>query len=144
LEFFQLWAQLLPPNRKEYCKAYMTQTLGYWMPGVHCWIVLPLANEGEKIGVHQINLLQEYTGDIWYRWENRYRFISIGTMVWSAVFLAGLTLIKRRPSDLIALLPLFLLWLTIMAATPVHCEFRYLFALPLSLPFIACMSMRRC
>lgn len=142
-EFFKLWARLLPPNRKEYCKAYLAQTLGYWMPGVRCKIAFPLADEGEKIGVNQRNLLESYTGEIWNRWENRYRFPSLGTLVWTAVFFAGLTLIKRRAGELIAFLPLFLLWLTLMAATPVHCEFRYLFALPLSLPFLACLSMRR-
>ncbi len=106
-EFFKLWARLLPPNRKEYCKAYLSQTLGYWMPGVRCKIAFPLADEGEKIGVNQRNLLESYTGEIWNRWENRYRFPSLGTLVWTAVFFAGLTLIKRRAGELIAFLPLF-------------------------------------
>lgn len=59
--FLGLWASMLLPNFKEYCRAYTMLTYGYWNPMPTYWIVMPEANSAEDLGVEKINILEKMT-----------------------------------------------------------------------------------
>lgn len=141
-EFFQLWASLLPRNFKEYCRAYAMQTFGYWHPRPKHWIVVADADAAAETGIVQNNLLKRWTGvGIGNEYTDRYDFISIGSMVWTVALCGALMWLKGNRKGVIMLFPGVVLWLTTMVATPVFCEFRYVFALPLLLPFALLLAL---
>ena len=61
---------------------------------------------------------------------------NIGFMVWF-VFFYALAMYKIRGKDFILpAVPLVFLWVTIMIATPIFSEFRYVYGIHLALPFL--------
>ena len=67
-----------------------------------------------------VNLLFSTAAPAW--------FLFVGVLV---------LIIQNRKKMIISLIPLIVLWGTIMIATPTHGEFRYVFGLNLAIPFIA-------
>lgn len=142
-EFLGLWASMLLPNFKEYCRAYTMLTYGYWNPMPTYWIVMPEANAAQDLGVEKINFLEKITHHSFDWMNNIYGFLSIGSMVWMVVFAIVYIIYKKRFMSLPAFLPVIGVWGTLMVATPVYCEFRYILALPLCLPFLLIVALKR-
>jgi hypothetical protein len=140
--FVSTWFDIGINNPKRYSDSYLLATLGYW-----------------KIGVAPYNLTQYYYQD---RQTNIFGerataqirdliegavfsasskpivrlFFDTGLMVWLLILTLAINVVRKRKCLLLVASPLLVLWATLMVATPVANEFRYLYGLYLSLPVL--------
>ncbi len=146
-EFLLVWARLLPYNLDSYMKAYLMQTAGYWHIGesdtLNPYGVVPnafgivredvfLRVAGVSLGpvIEKLILACRKAPIVCF-------LTNMAFMVFLAYF-TGLRLwINEKKQYLLPFLPLFLLWATVMAATPAYCKFRYLLPFHLAYPFMA-------
>lgn len=136
--FIKLWLSLMGSNLKEYVRAYLLQTHGYWHPGDKPEIIVsPTANQLATMDIEKHDLLGR--GTVVQVFENitqPYDFVSIGTLVWIMLFCAALLLVRKQWDRLIALLPALGIWGTMLVAAPLSCSHRYMYALLLAMPLI--------
>lgn len=142
-EFLKLWIHLGLRYPGDYLTAYIHQTYGYWYPdsfypvaetegvsatslGVsHTPLIRgPLVVKGKEIAIKLGGMLPLY-GTLW----------SMGIVCWVLLFCIGNALVRKEPSKLILYLPSAALLLTVLIATPVATEFRYVYFMIFSLPF---------
>lgn len=132
----KVWWHLLPDNFVSYVEAYLFETCGYW----HYGVTNTLCSEGV-----QPNDLGLYSTD----WISRFTGISIQSLLSGlmlivrklpilcmftqmAVILQGVILVacqcirKNRKHYILALVPLFAIWCSIMIAVPAFCLLRYM------------------
>lgn len=142
-EFLNLWITLGLAYPGDYFKAYIDQTYGYWYPdsfylvaeaeGVsatslgisHTPLIRgPVVVKSKEIAVKLGSMLPIYSL-LW----------SMGIAFWFLIFCVGNTFIRKEKAKLIYYLPSLALYLTVMIATPVATEFRYVYFMIFSLPF---------
>jgi hypothetical protein len=142
-EFFKLWVELFAAYPGDYLQAYIQQTYGYWYPdsfylvaeaegvsgtdlGVsHTPLIRgPLVVKGKEIAIKLGSMLPIYSL-LW----------SMGVIFWIFIFSVGNVWIRKEKAKLIYYLPSFALYLTVMLATPVATEFRYVYFMVFALPF---------
>lgn len=142
-EFLKLWIDLGLRYPGDYLTAYVDQTYGYWYPdsfylvaeaegvsatdlGVSHTPLIggPLVIKGKEIAVKLGSMVPIY-GTLW----------SMGVACWILLFSISVTVIRRDRHKLICYLPGLALLLSVLAATPVATEFRYVYFLVLCLPF---------
>lgn len=137
--FMQIWGRLLWKNPKVCAEAYLLETYGIW-------------------GIETRNKEQYYNKEIWdntiglYQDSpfpeplrkliavcccNRftYRYLSMGTAYW---LLAAVTLwlfYRKAYQYIVVTVPLWLLFISLLAATPVAFAFRYGFVIAMAFPF---------
>lgn len=142
-EFLKLWAALGVRYPGDYLTAYVNQTYGYWYPdsfylvaeaeGVSATdlgvshkplIGGPLVIKAKEIAIKLGSMVPIY-GVLW----------SMGVACWIMLFGISVVIIRKDCHKLICYLPGVALLLTVLAATPVATEFRYVYFMVLSLPF---------
>ena len=142
-EFLKLWIALGLAYPGDYLQAYIDQTYGYWYPdsfylvaeaegvsgtglGVsHTPLIRgPLVVKGKEIAVKMGSMLPIYSL-LW----------SMGVIFWILIFCIGNAFVRKEKAKLIYYLPSLSLYLTVMIATPVATEFRYVYFMVFSLPF---------
>jgi hypothetical protein len=142
-EFFKLWVSLGIAFPADYLKAYIDQTYGYWYPdsfypvadgegisatnlGVSHTPLIggPIVIKGKEISLKLGNMLPIYSL-LW----------SMGIAFWFFLFCAGNAFARTERAKLICYLPSFALYLTVMIATPVATDFRYVYFMVFALPF---------
>ncbi|MDE6600736.1 MAG: hypothetical protein K2K90_00955 [Lachnospiraceae bacterium] len=142
-EFLKLWIDLGLRYPGDYLTAYVNQTYGYWYPdsfylvaeaegvsatdlGVSHTPLIggPLVIKAKEIAVKLGSMVPIY-GTLW----------SMGVACWVLIFSMSVTVIRRDCHRLICYLPGLALLLSVLAATPVATEFRYVYFLVLCLPF---------
>lgn len=147
-EYLKLWIELGIQYPFQYLRAYMNQTEGYWNPDVQNWVYAD-SIFNTQLDIHSNPLLSDNMSKRlkWFIWEN-YQDIpiygilwSIGGGVWMTMLLAGFCYIKGKKSELCLFVPIGALWGTIMAATPVYAEFRYIYAIFLCMPLFIAASL---
>ncbi len=142
-EFLKLWIDLGLRYPGDYLTSYVNQTYGYWYPdsfylvaeaegvsatnlGVSHTPLIggPLVIKAKEIAVKLGSMVPIY-GTLW----------SMGVACWVLLFSISVTVIRRDYHRLICYLPGLSLLLSVLAATPVATEFRYVYFLVLCLPF---------
>lgn len=148
-EFLRLWIELGLRYPGDYLTAYVKQTYGYWYPdsfylvaeaegvsatkyGVSHTPLIggPLVIKGKEIAIKLGSMVPIY-GTLW----------SMGVACWIMIFCIGTVIIRRENNKLICYLPSVALLLTVLAATPVATEFRYVYFMVLCLPFYLMTAM---
>jgi len=150
-EFLKLWIDLGISYPKDYLTAYIHQTYGYWYPdsfylvaeaeGVSATslgishtplIGGPLVIKAKEIAIKLGNMLPLYS-TLW----------SMGVICWIMIFCIGNTVVRKEKRKLIFYLPSVALLLTVLIATPVATEFRYVYFMVLGLPFyLMCAAIK--
>lgn len=142
-EFLHLWLELLVSYPGDYLTAYIRQTYGYWYPdsfylvaeaegvsatklGVsHTPLIRgPLVVKAKEIAIKLGGILPLY-GTLW----------SMGVICWIFIFCIGNAFVRDEKWKLVLYLPSAALLLTVLIATPVATEFRYVYFLVFALPF---------
>lgn len=142
-EFLKLWISLGITYPGDYLKAYIDQTYGYWYPdsfypvadgegisatslGVSHTPLIggPLVIKGKEIALKLGSMLPIYSL-LW----------SMGIAFWFLLFCIGNAFARKEKAKLICYLPGFALFLTVMIATPVATDFRYVYFMVFSTPF---------
>lgn len=141
-EFFSTYLHLFVKYPSIYFEAYFSQTLGYWYPDVIYW-----ATGGESEGFFDNeNVSSQPLTPKWYNTaidKIVSRKIPLSNIIWSLglqfiilliSFVINLYLNNKKYS--LCYVPLFTLWLSLMASTPVYSELRYIYGLFTCAPFI--------
>lgn len=148
-EFLKLWAALGLRYPGDYLTAYIRQTYGYWYPdsfylvaeaegvsatslGVsHTPLIRgPLVVKFKEISIKLGSMIPLY-GTLW----------SMGVICWALIFCIGCAFVRKEPEKLVLYLPSVALLLTVLIATPVATEFRYVYFMVFSFPFYLMASL---
>ena len=122
-----------------YLEAYVNQTVGYWYPDVQYWVVAT----GRDISDFNIpteekkNFFIDVINDYVFSYKSMVflgLFWSIGFAVWVFIIMAGAVSIRHSKSRLLVFLPVLGVYITLLIATPVYSEFRYIYSLFTSMP----------
>lgn len=149
-EYLRLWLEIGLQYPFQYIRAYSNQTEGYWNPDVQRWVYVEDVFD-TQLGIYEQPLLSKNTAQQlkWIAWDT-YQEIpiygilwSIGAAVWLAIFLAGYCYATGKKREICIFLPMAALWGTIMLATPVYAEFRYIYAIFLCTPLYLVASVYR-
>lgn len=138
-EFVKLWLSLVVQYPVTATEATAMNTFRYWSIPNDYWVL------EEGIYLNEIGIQQQPKIDtgkkILEKWNlNRNKPIvsdvySLGIYIWLIIVLAYIYVKRMNYQYMIVLLPLALLWLTNIAS-PVNGEYRYMYALVITLPFL--------
>lgn len=145
-EFLKVWSHGLTKFLPEYIEAYLHQTVGYWHYGETNSVCTQGITEN-TLGVEQIDVIDTITGislePIFEKMVLAGRKAPIvcvlGSMAMQMFMVLLLILQYVRSGNAkqgIYLIPLVILWATIMVATPAFCLLRYLFPVFLLWPLL--------
>ena len=145
-EFMKVWSHGLVPYFGEYVKAYLHQTLGYWYYGATNTVCTQGCTEN-TLGVAQTDVIDNLTGislePIFEKAVLAGRKVPIVCMLGSMalqmwmVFILIIQYVREgRGRQGVCLLPLVILWGTLLIATPAFCLLRYLYPVFLLWPFM--------
>ena len=144
LDFISLWLSLFFKYPVEYVEAFLDNSFGYWYPQANNGI-LPTWYEYEYseeiIGydrkpVLNLEFLDGYYADINGRkMPIISMWISIGFVFWIMILCIGYMVCKKKYKLILAYIPILALWLTTIAS-PVYCEYRYIFGMFTCVPIL--------
>lgn len=158
-KFIFVWLESMPSNFKSYFVAWRDLTLGYWYAGSNAALVAAPGyyaqgileesdgvNWPEEAHPDGVNILQlnKITGPETFRSQidvlRGTRVVglvfNIAFMAWFAVGVCCWLYCRKAALYIIALLPLLLLWFTMLVAAPAFCQLRYMFSFEIALPFL--------
>lgn len=145
-EYLNLYIQLGLKYPQKYIEALVDQTRGYWNSGYAFWRWADGVTNND-LGVYQtVNskffdsvltlYLMEWQGSPIFTF-----FLSIGFMVWLLIMFVYKSALYKRKDLFFIMVPPLLVIATLLIATPLYAEFRYAYAVSLTLPFIIAMSI---
>lgn len=139
-EYLKLWLGLIKSYPTIALEAYSISTLGYWYPGVSygsvCYGIIE-NDYGLKNNPKLGNQVQYFLFDIEKRGVPILNIEwSIGLCFWLILVFAILAIKKVGKKVLYIYVPIFGIWLTMMAASPVYAEFRYVYGAFTCLPLL--------
>lgn len=148
--FLKLWMNLGIRYPGFYLEAFVNQTEGYYNPDIQryqytqgVWATqMPIQNT-PLLPDSVCRAIKWYISDWAYKLPALGMLKSIGFYVWIFFGLAGLCIFKRDYKKTIIFLPMALYWGTLIIATPVYAEFRYIYALFLCMPIYLVASISR-
>lgn len=136
-EYLKLWIELFFQNPGEYFRAYLLITSGYWSFNVKglegdsnaiIWETLNDIIKNYNVIEHTIHF--SFRNDL-YDYGN----YSGGFFFWVMSLSMFITYrLSKNKKNITVYLPGFLLWLTVMIATPMACGIRYVYILVLMMP----------
>ena len=138
-DFLKLWISLGLSYPDIYLKAYVNQTCGYWYPDVQYWIATTngLSSSIDIKNSPKTGALTGFMDNYCFSYiETPFfgLFSSIGLGVWVLIFMAGAAIKKHGSAAALIYIPVVGVWLTLLIATPVYSEFRYIYCLFTALP----------
>lgn len=144
--FLEVWWNGCQDHFGSYVKAYLMQTSGYWHYGETNSVCTQGCTEND-LGVEQIDVIRNITGisleplfeKLVLAGRKAPLVCILGSMamqMWMVVLLILQYIRSKNAKQMIWLLPLVILWGTIMLATPASCLLRYLYSIFLLWPFM--------
>lgn len=135
-EFLKLWLRIGLRNPAAYIGAYVNQTYGYWYPDVQNWVYsAEFIGDREGYHIEKDMKLPETANKFLTDFMECYHDIpylgllwSIGTVSWVCIFMSGLCIIKQGKSYFMIYVPVLAILATLMLATPVFSDFRYMYS----------------
>lgn len=145
-EYLRLYIQLGLKYPQKYIEDWVDQTRGYWNSGYQFWRWTDGVSNND-LGVYPtINsqffdsaltlYLMEWSGSPIFTF-----FLSIGFMVWLLVMFVYKSAIYKRKDLFFIIVPPLLVIATLLIATPLYAEFRYAYAVSVTLPFIIAIGV---
>ena len=122
-------------------EAYLTSTVGYWYPGIRIW------NAGRGVEENNLGIKEEPKGlkiinKVLLSSDERQKDIPIINMFLTSAFGFWILLLllfasmRKQKAKLVIFAPLIGIWLTMMVASPVYGEYRYVYSLLLAIPIL--------
>ena len=139
-KYLNLYISLCTKHFDVASETFLISTLGYWYPNVDYWTVITDV-EKNNIGISShleiLNGVRTYTNVL------TTKVIPVYNVVWSIgsylllIFLMFIYTIRTNcKKNIILFIPIISVWLTILIATPVFAEFRYMYSACTCLPFL--------
>ncbi len=148
-DFIKLWIKLLGKYPSTYIESFLCNSYGYWYPEASHWIVARGVNKARRLpelNLHNDSILNIQPLRLYDSFIGK-RSIPVFSMIFSIGFtfwlvLASLTycIYKKRYNLTIIFVPILCLWFTTLAS-PVFCEFRYIYSLFTCLPILLGLSI---
>ncbi|MBR4618814.1 MAG: hypothetical protein IKO49_05870 [Bacilli bacterium] len=137
-KYLKLWFNLCIKHPKIAVESYLISTLGYWYPGVEYWVTTAKIDPNE-LGIHNFSFVSSSFRNKFSKiMDNNLPIIGffncIGFCFWIIIIFAYITIKKKNKYMLYAYIPIFGIWVTMLLATPVFAEFRYIYSGYLCLP----------
>ncbi len=157
MEFVGLWIKIVLKYPVEVIEAFLCNSFGYWYPETQYWkVYTEIYQEGinesstglikAPFDIHKIPLIKGKLIDTMVELIDN-KNIPIISMLFSIGFAFFIVIIsfmylyyKKRYKELIIYVPIIVLWFTCMAS-PVHCEFRYIYSMFISLPSLISINL---
>lgn len=140
VEYLKLWISLVIKHPSISVEAYLNSTLGYWYSNVNYWATSSVISEN-NLGIYRNSIGFDFMKS--YLDEVVSREIPVISLQWSIglcfimIFLSSFIIILRKQyNKLYYYFPIFGIWLTMMIASPVFAEFRYIYAAYTCLPLL--------
>lgn len=149
LDFISLWVSLFFKYPVEYIEAFFDNSFGYWYPQANNGILptwYKYEESEEMIGYDRkpaVNLefLDGYYADINGRkMPIISMWISIGFVFWIMILFIGYIVYTKKYKLILAYIPILSLWLTTIAS-PVYCEYRYIFGMFTCIPILTILMI---
>lgn len=149
IKYLKLWIKIGIKNPEEYIKAYVIQTSGYWYHNFgRYWVYMTTIStsyEEAKVDLYQTNLLNKSFSTIIDKLLEHNS--SIYYQIWSPaitiyVIIVSLFIAIKKRNNIIPYTFTISLWLTVLIATPVACEFRYVYSLFISFPVLLLIAFK--
>ena len=150
LEFITLWLKLCLENFRTAVDAFLNNCYGYWYPFASHWITMTGIDSGSyninDIGIHNKQIIDSKIVNNLANIPNHkeYKIVSIlfsiGLAVWLIMFVIGYLIYVKEYEKILIFIPIFVLWLTTIAS-PVFCEFRYVYSIFVCLPLLVGLSV---
>lgn len=143
--YLKAWANIGLKHPVTYVEAFLLQSYGYWYPDVEYWIIhneieandLGLSHSEESFAArHELSML---TWEI-SKFQPVAIIYSLGLMVWLLIIAAALLCLKGQGRLASPLCIMAAFWLTTLAS-PVYCEYRYLYGLVVSVPLFVGLAL---
>lgn len=142
-EYFRLWVSLGLAYPADYITAYIQQTYGYWYPDSFYPVAEGEGVSATKLGVSHTPLIGGRivikTKEIALKMGG---MLPVYGLLWSMgvafcflLFCIGNAFVRDEKDKLLCYLPSVALYLTVMIATPVATDFRYVYFMVFSMPF---------
>jgi len=140
IDFIKLWLQIFIKYPRACIESFLCNSYGYYYPEAKNWV----ANrdvEPNELGIYDNSKISgSIVRNIDSLIEKRNlpivsMLFSIGFMFWIICFSLMYNIYKKKYKRIIIYIPIILLWLTTLAS-PVFCEFRYVYSFITCLPFI--------
>lgn len=143
-DFINLWFKLLAKYPITYIESFLCNSYGYWYPEASHWVVARGVNKAWKLpelDLHTDSIIDIQPLKVFDSFIDK-RTIPVFSMIFSIGFtfwlmLSSLTycIYKKQYRLIIIFIPILCLWLTTLAS-PVFCEFRYIYSLFTCLPIL--------
>lgn len=146
LEFVVIWAKLFLKFPLEYVEAFLCNCYGYWYPNAQNWVVSRTITEDSQLDIHQESKI---SSDIIKRIDSLIdrrdipvlgMTYSLGLMFWLVLMALMYCIYKKSYNLILIYIPICILWCTVIAS-PVFCEFRYLYGMVVSMPLLLSMPL---
>lgn len=152
-DFIKLWIGLVIKYPLTCIEAFLCNCYGYWYPEASNWVVSrvivePQIEEQEKLNLHQTPLIKgELVKEVDSYIDKRNipiisMFFSIGFAMWLVFTKITYIIYKKQYKLLLVFAPILFLWLTNLAS-PVFCEFRYMYSLFTCLPILLFLGIQK-
>lgn len=147
IDFIKLYVSLGVKYPKDYFRAWIDQTRGYWNGGYDYWRWylgitendLGLVRTTKNISIDL--MLREY---IWLFTDIQALklFLSIGLFIWVDILMFMLSLLRKDKVGVFMSLPILAVVASLLVATPAFSEFRYIYAAFCVLPLVIIITLR--
>ena len=118
----------------------MLQTLGYWYPDVIYWATGSESKQLFDENVYTDSLTPEIYNKLID--HTTYRELPLSNLIWSVggaffvLIISSFLTFYYNKKYILCYIPLYGIWLSIMVATPVFCELRYVYGIFTCIPLL--------
>ena len=149
-DYMKLYFRLGWRYPKLYLRAWIDQTKGYWNAGYDYWRWGSKVKDNEYgiegiVRSDQLNsMLNEYVW-LYPNIQGLRLFLSIGLFVWIDLATLFISLLRKDKLGIFAAAPVLAVVLSLLVATPVYSEFRYIYCAFCTLPIViaVCCAEKR-
>ena len=144
-DYIKLYFSRLFKHPWTYVKAWIDQTKGYWNSGYPYWIWC-LYTDGQDIRIYStvhsggMNKAVNSYFSHFSKYQLLKPFFSIGFFVWCILLCLYASIIKKDKVSALMTIPVLMIILSLLVATPVFSEFRYAYSVFCTMPVIALMT----
>ncbi|MBR2240715.1 MAG: hypothetical protein IJ890_05000 [Clostridia bacterium] len=147
LDFIKLWLRLFKKYPVDYIESFICNSYGYYYPEAKHWVANRTMEKDEILYLQskpiiEINLVKKVDSYI----ERRdipfiSMMFSIGFMFWLIIISLGYCIYKKYYKYILIYVPIIMLWFTTLAS-PVFCEFRYVYSIVTCLPIVTMITTK--
>ena len=145
--YIKLYFSLGIKYPRDYLKAWIDQTKGYWNAGYEFWrwslgvFENDLGIEGKTNNISVELMFREYLW-LFTNIQGLRLFLSIGLFVWIDILMLMAALLRKDKMGVFISLPILAITASLLMATPTYAEFRYIYAAFCILPMVIIIVLR--